>query len=73
MTFYNILWIAIFSLGGISLGLFGFFDVNYFSILLINPSIFNNLIRKTEEVYLAVPSVSVPNNIIPVTIQRRSY
>ena len=54
MTFYNILWITIFALGGISLGLLGFIDLNYFTILLVNPSMFNRLIRRTEEAYLNV-------------------
>jgi hypothetical protein len=52
MTFYNILWITIFSLGGISLGLLGLLDLNYFSVLMINSSMFNNLILKTEELYV---------------------
>jgi hypothetical protein len=72
MTFYNILWIAIFSLGGISLGLFGFFDLHYFSILLINPSMFNNVIRKTEEIYQSASFVSLPDNVIPAVYNNRN-
>ena len=52
MTFYNILWVSIFSLGGISLGILGMADLNIFTLFLINPRIFNRLILDTESIYL---------------------
>jgi hypothetical protein len=73
MTFYNILWLAIFSLGGISLGLLGLVDVNYFTVLLINPSMFNHLIRNIEEAYLSASLPTAPGNVVPVRYQPLKY
>ena len=73
MTFYNIIWLTIFSLGGISLGLFGLVDLNYFSILLINPRIFNRLISRTEDIYLAAKSQSIPENAVTVSLQSQKF
>jgi hypothetical protein len=58
MAFYNILWVSIFALGGISLGILGMADLNLFTIFLINPRMFNRLIIDAESIYL---SSSVPN------------
>ena len=52
MNFYNILWISIFALGGISLGILGMADLNLLSLFLINPRIFNRLILDAESIYL---------------------
>jgi hypothetical protein len=69
MTFYNILWITIFSLGGISLGLLGLFELNYFSVLLINPSMFNGVIGKTEEIYLNSVSSTAGDSVAGIKYQ----
>jgi len=69
MTFYNILWITIFSLGGISLGLLGLVELNYFSVLLINPSMFNDVIRKTEEIYLNSASSTPDDSLVGIRYQ----
>ena len=73
MAFYNILWITIFALGGISLGLLGFIDLNYFTILLVNPSMFNRLIRRTEEAYLSVSAPVFRETTIPVSYQTQKF
>ena len=72
MAFYNTLWITIFSLGGISLGLFGFLELNYFSILMINPLMFNSVIRKTEEIYQSDTSVSLRDDVVPLVYNNQN-
>jgi len=52
MTFYDILWVSIFALGGISLGILGMADLDIFTLFLINPRIFNRLILDTESFYV---------------------
>lgn len=44
MNFYNILWVSIFALGGISLGILGMADLNLITFLMVNPRIFNRVI-----------------------------
>lgn len=51
MNFYNILWLTIFSLGGISLGIFGLADIHHFTIVLVNPKVVDHFIIHTKELH----------------------
>jgi hypothetical protein len=51
MTFYYIVWITVFILGGVALGILGLAHLEYFTILLINPRMVDELLEKTENYY----------------------
>ena len=56
MFFYNIVWISIFALGGISLGILGMGDLNLCTLFLINQKMFNGLISDAESIYFNLSS-----------------
>lgn len=55
MNFYNILWVSIFALGGISLGILGMADLNLLTFLIVNPRIFNRVIMDSHSLSMQLP------------------
>jgi hypothetical protein len=67
MLIYNILWVIIFSIGGITLGLFGLTDPRYFYLIVVNPAILNQLLYRTSEIQVFFSS----SKFEPVYIMNR--
>lgn len=53
MLFYNIVWLIIYVTGGISLGILGLADIHYFTLFMVNPAIFDQLLHRAEEQYIS--------------------
>jgi hypothetical protein len=63
MNFYNILWVSIFALGGISLGILGMADLHLLTFLIVNPRIFNRVILDSQSLSMGI-SLRVPSPVL---------
>jgi hypothetical protein len=52
MNLYNIIWLIIFVSGGVSLGILGLSDLQYFPLLLVNSHMLDSLTISLERWYL---------------------
>jgi hypothetical protein len=64
MTFYYIVWLTVFILGGVAVGIMGLAHLEYFTILLINPRMVDELLVKTENYYSHLMHYSMKYEVV---------
>ncbi len=65
MTFYNIVWLTVFILGGVTVGIIGLAHIEYFTILLVNPSIVDELLGSAENYYSSRDNLNFARVFVP--------